>query len=221
MKKSLLYDRAVLLRQQGHSYKEIHTILSIAKSTASLWLNNIELSDDAVKRILMIRRIGREKGILSTRSKIAQTNNVIRQIAKERIEKFPINKNAAAIICSLLYWAEGSKRNGVRFTNSDPNMVAVFMKMFRNAFALDESRFHLRIHLHEYHDVEAQSKFWSGITDIPRKKIGIYLKPHTGISIRPGYPGCVHISYYDSRIFTQLRMIYNEFANQILFGGLV
>jgi hypothetical protein len=221
MKKSLLYDQAVALRQNGWSYKEIQKELHIAKSTAHVWLRATPISQKAIERLLEVQRVGRAKSILSIRSKIAQRNEVIKGIAKQKVAVLDMDSNNSAIVCALLYWAEGSKKHGVRFTNSDPIMISVFLKLLRAAFKIDENRLKARVHLHAYHDVDKQISFWSKVTDIPAEKIKVYHKENTGIQTHPGYQGCMNVSYYDSRIFTQLQMIYNEFAKVILHGGLV
>jgi hypothetical protein len=221
MKKSLLYDRAVALRQGGLSYKEIQNELHIAKSTAHVWLRSVAISQKAIERLLEVQIIGRSKSILSIKSKIAQRNEVINRIAKQRVAALKLDANNSAIVCALLYWAEGSKKHGVRFTNSDPIMISVFLKLLRNAFKIDEDRLKARVHLHAYHNVDKQIDFWSNVTEIPAERIKVYHKANTGLQTHPGYQGCMNVSYYDSRIFTQLQMIYNEFAKVILHGGLV
>jgi hypothetical protein len=221
MKKSLLYDQAVALRQNGWSYKEIQKELHIAKSTAHVWLRAVAISQKAIERLLEVQRIGRAKSILSIKSKIAQRNEVINRIAKQKVAALELDSNNSVIVCALLYWAEGSKKHGVRFTNSDPIMISVFLKLFRKAFKIDESRLKALVHLHDYHDVGKQIGFWSDVTGISAEKIKVYHKTNTGLQTHPGYQGCMNVSYYDSRIFTQLQMIYNEFAKVILHGGLV
>ena len=49
-----------------------------------------------------------------------------------------------------LYAGEGSKVDGtVRFTNSDPRMVAFFCAWLRRFFTVDEARLRVVLHLHE------------------------------------------------------------------------
>jgi hypothetical protein len=221
MKKSLLYDQAVALRQNGWSYKEIQKELHIAKSTAHIWLRAVAISQKAIERLLEVQRVGRAKSILSIKSKISQRNEIIRGIVQHRVATLELNTDSFSIACALLYWAEGSKGKYLSFTNSDPIMISVFLKLLRTAFKIDDDRLKARVHLHDYHDVNKQINFWSNVVDIPAEKIKVYHKKNTGLQTHPGYQGCMNVSYYDSRIFTQLQMIYNEFAKVILSGGLV
>ena len=219
MKKQQLFDKAVKLRQQGKSYKEIRAELSIAKSTAHKWLRDVPISTDAIQRLLNAQRIGGAKGILSIHSKIAERNKIITENAKKQISAFQIDKNFSTIICSMLYWAEGAKKCGLKFMNSDPGMVSVFLKLLRIAFPIDENKLSATLHLHEYHDRDKQIAYWSNITGIKSEKIKIYLKKNTGLNKRPGYPGCINIQYYDSRILTHLQILYTEFVKVISLGA--
>jgi len=49
--KSEQYQKAVELRRNGWSYKEIQKNVKVAKSTLSYWLKDIPLSDDHRKRL--------------------------------------------------------------------------------------------------------------------------------------------------------------------------
>jgi orotate phosphoribosyltransferase-like protein len=44
-------EKAIKLRKNGYSLKEISEKLNIAKSTASVWLRNIKLTQKAKKRL--------------------------------------------------------------------------------------------------------------------------------------------------------------------------
>jgi hypothetical protein len=49
----------------------------------------------------------------------------------------------------MLYWAEGSKnRNKVIFTNSDADMVALFLRFLRECYAVSDDRLTLSVNVH-------------------------------------------------------------------------
>ncbi len=131
------------------------------------------------------------------------------------------NQNVIKIICSMLFWAEGSKKiNHIAFTNSDPGMIKTFIGLLRTSYTLDESKFHVSVHLHEYHNPNEVIEFWSKTTKIPRVQfIKPYCKPHTAIRKRHDYKGCITIRYYDVKIARELTAIYNAFGEQ--FRGVV
>ena len=116
----------------------------------------------------------------------------------------------------MLYWCEGEKHSpAMRFTNSDPQMLNFFLKLFRSAFKIDESKLRVCLHLHEYHDQRQQKIFWSKITGIPEVQFSkIYLKPNTGLSKKEGYPGCVSLRYFDHKIALELEALSRLLVNQ-------
>jgi hypothetical protein len=117
----------------------------------------------------------------------------------------------------MLFWGEGSKTTRtVIFTNSDPEMIRVFMKLMRWSFKLNESKFRIRLHLHEYHDEVKQKKFWSKASGLPLSKFTkIYLKRNTGKSKKEGYPGCACISYHDANVAIELYLLRQVFSKKI------
>lgn len=114
----------------------------------------------------------------------------------------PDEGHRLALLASL-WWCEGSKdlRDGVRFTNSDSGTIRFFLGLMRTVFRIDEGRIRLMLHLHEYHDMEAQKAFWAGVAGISQDQLyQPYLKPRTGLRKREGYQGCVTVRYGDVKI---------------------
>ncbi len=94
-------------------------------------------------------------------------------------------------------------------------MIKVFISLLRNSYDLDESKFHISVHLHEYHDKDAIFQFWSDITKVPLDQfIRPYLKPHTGTRKHEDYKGCITIRYYDVKIARELTAIYNALGDK-------
>lgn len=202
--------KAVALRKQGHSLSEISERLRISQSTVSLWLRNIALSEEAKRRIHKLSVDGRKKAIETNRKKREAEDRVI----LEKVENFFLlgqRKVDSKIACALLYWGEGTKYEGnksVSFMNADPEMIRYFLRVFRDAFHLNEKKFRALIHLHEYHNEERQLKFWSTLTNIPLSQFNrSYLKKNTGKSQRTDYPGCISIRYSDNKIYKELMLI--------------
>jgi predicted transcriptional regulator len=202
---------ATRLRKEGYSLSEIAALLAISKSTASLWLRGIELTSLAKERIRDKRRVGREKAANSRRvhtdAKIAEGI----QSASNIVAGAVFNKDAERLLCALLYWCEGVKMrrsNTFAFTNSDPDLIRLFLSLFRKNFPIEEKKLRLQIHVHEYHDIEAQLQFWSKVTNIPLSQCNRpYQKPHSGKRIRDGYQGCASVRYLDTDLARRLEAI--------------
>lgn len=207
--------KAIDLRVQGYSLSEISRQLDVSRSTASLWLKGVALSEKARKRISDLSVRGREK---STRTNKGKRKAEDIEIA-ERVESY-FSKHRridSKIACALLYWGEGTKcrdNKSVSFMNADPEMIRYFLRVFRDSFSLDEKRFRALVHLHEYHDKDTQLEFWSILTNIPIDQFNkSYLKKNTGKSKKENYPGCISIRYSDNKIYKELMGIIRKLAN--------
>lgn len=211
-------DEAIKLRRKGYSLKEIAEKLYIAKSTASLWLNSIILSQKAQERLKKKEILGQYKSIQIRRNKNEQKKNELKQIVIKALSSIVFDSNLNKLLCSVLFWAEGGKYtdSNVDFINSDPIMVSTFMKLLRQSFMIDENKLRILVHVHEYHDEKDIKNFWSKITNVPLTQFNkSYLKANTKKVIRHGYKGCVRIRYYDYKVARELRMFYNVFSEMI------
>lgn len=210
-------NEAIRLRRLGYSIREIARDLNIALSTSSLWMRNVVINDQARKRLLERRESG-WRNIAELRRQ--KSREVLLEVGKESqavVKRVRIDVDVQKLLCSMLFWAEGSKTTTVlRFTNSDPSMVATFLVLLRYGFKLEESRFRVRVHVHEYHDDVGMKRFWSKITKIPPGQFyKSYRKPHTGLRKKFGYQGCATITYYDARLAKLLRALYENLAEAV------
>lgn len=207
--------KAILLREKGFSFKEISDKLGISKSTASLWLRDVELSGDATERIHKLGVDGRNKGNRSVKKRVASEDRAILLDVKNSISQCKLLKNDLKAVCALLYWCEGGKteKATLSFINSDPKLVKYFLDTFRKAFNVDESRFRVLIHLHNYHDIDQQIAFWSEITKIPKTQFTKpYNKPNTGKRIKKDYQGCISVRYYGRKIRQEMLFLIKEIS---------
>lgn len=196
--------RARDLRSQGWTYTEICAELGVSKSSVSLWCRDVEV-DEA---LLDGRR--RDRYLAGN---LAATKRPSRlQLAREA-EIEACNDEAVAWLGELerrdlfiagiaLYAGEGAKTDGaVKFANSDPRMVELFLRWLRTFFEIDERRLRLRLYLHEGLDLEAANRFWSTLTGIPLTQFG---KPYRAVADpskrRSKHPmGCPSVAYSCSR----------------------
>ena len=206
---------AIKLRQSGKSLGEISKTLKIAKSTASIWLKAIPLNQSALASLKTKRITAGIKGLKIVIEHRNSVNKMINNIAHQTATSIDNNNlNLCKIMCALLYWGEGGKTdNHIAFINSDPKMIHFFIRLLRKSFNLDESKFRVLVHIHEYHNESEIKEYWSNITNIPISQFTkSYLKPHTGINKKHGFKGTVRISYYDSKIASEIKATYNELA---------
>lgn len=202
-------NSAKKLRKSGYSFKEISELIGISKSTASLWTRNIKLSETAIARLKSRVTNGQ---IISAENKRKRTREILDSFYKDsgkELNALTLSKSFLKIIASVFYLCEGGKYDNrmIQFTNSDPILIEVFLKLLRNNYPITESKFRACLHIHGYHDADKQITYWSKITKISKSQ---FIKPHLKINtkkrIRDGYQGCMQIRYYDSNVSRQLIM---------------
>ncbi len=220
MKYKQLKEKAIHLRSLGQSFKQIADELGVSKSTSHTWTKGTELSDEARAELHKRFLFGQEA------SRKLQGKKYQKKLDRIERDQVAYLENLISIpdklLCAMIYWCEGAKDSTtVRFTNSDPRLIVTFLHLFRTSFELDESKFRIIIHLHEYHNEQSQKEFWSRVTNISKEQFTkSYLKPHTGKVKRDNYPGCVNIKYYDAEIAKTLLILAKSFMKSD-YGGVV
>ena len=127
--------KAIELRKQGKSLLEISQILHTAKSTSSLWLSsekNRGIYGTMSKQEWM--RFIQKKSIiaLNKRTLFRQENRVSE--AKHQISGLKLPLETKRAILATIYWAEGSKGQGVLdFASTDPKLCLIFTTLYENA----------------------------------------------------------------------------------------
>lgn len=205
-------QKIIKLRKKGFSYKQISDKFNIGKGTAYKYAKHIKLNKKAKEKIQKTIRKGVNKAANNRINKRLSLLKELKYKANKDVERrLKVDKDMAKILSALLFWCEGNKTqlNMVRFTNSDPKMIKLFLYLLRKGFNLDETKFRCLIHLHEYHNEKEQIKYWSKITNIPQDQFhNSYRKPNTGKRKRKDYPGCLALTYYNDKISKELWAIY-------------
>lgn len=212
---------AIKLRKAGYSIKDIAHKLKIAPSSSSLWVREVNIPKMGLARLQKHNEFKRYKMSQVWNLKRNRQQQYYKKIGENIIRSTTMSRNHQKILCAMLFWAEGSKEiNHIGFTNSDPLMITTFLILLRQSFLLDESKFHVSVHLHEYHDPSTILSYWSDLTHIPLNQfIRPYLKPHTSTRKKPNYMGCITVRYYDHKIARELTAIYNALGEK--FRGVV
>jgi len=210
-----LKTKARLLRVQGRSILEIAATTGLAKSTVSLWVRDVPLPVEIRELLKGKSQKGAMEGLrVLAAMRQYRRNEYLKEAKRDLPDSGDMTSAQWRLHAALLFWCEGSKdASNLVFTNSDPSLMATFLRSLRLGFGIDERKLKALVHLHEYHDPEMQIVFWSNITGIPRDRFNkSYLKPHTGKRKREGYQGCLSLRYGDAALAQKLSALYHAFA---------
>jgi hypothetical protein len=216
MKKNFFLKQAEEYRKSGYSFNEISKMFRVSKSTASLWLRNVSLTKKGKERLKKLSDQGRKKSVITNKRKREEIFKIVeKNCTVLRGKKY--GKNDFKLFLALLYWGEGSKTGRkVSFMNSDPLMIKTYLFLLRKAFAINENKLRLVIHIHSYHKEDEIIYFWSKITAVKKDKIYLYRKENSGKNIKKDYKGCVSVNYCDVNIFNEILLIIKRFSDKFL-----
>ncbi len=219
--KTVEKQKAISLREGGESIKEIAKKLGVSKGSVSVWVRNITLSSKQLKKlkdkehsvtVINKRRESRLRNEFGKRSIII--NN-----AKGDIDS--ISKKELQLVGAILYWAEGRKRGKriVTFSNSDPEIIQIMMRFFREICHVNSKKFRAQIHTYSHLNSAKSEEYWSKISGIPRAQFyKTYSKPSkAGKNKMDSLPyGTVDINVCDSVLFLTVKGWIEKISHLIL-----
>lgn len=145
MKPLSLKEKAINYRKQGYSYGMISEKLGLTKSTLSNWLKEVPYkpSKEALERIKLAP-------IKSAQA--AHNRKVANIIANKKLAKKELGKLTKRDLWLLgigLYLGEGSKLyERIRVINSDPKIIELAVKWFREICGLKKRNLSPTIHVY-------------------------------------------------------------------------
>lgn len=214
MAKTKLKEQAIKLRKTGLSYREIMEQIPVAKSTLSEWLHSVGLAKHQIQRLTEKKLEAVRKGAKAKRDQRIARTEAIMSTAKNEIGA--ISRRELWLIGTMLYWAEGSKEkehspgSRVSFTNTDPNMIRLFLYWLKEICGknLEDITFDVYIHaLHGHRTVEIID-FWAKIIGCDAEHFQhIYYKKGNPKTIRKNvgrsYHGVLKINVKSSSSLTR------------------
>jgi len=167
-------NRALKLRKRGKSINEIAAKLNIAKSTVSLWCRNIQLGSEQIERLNKRQESGSYKGRMKFLERIRKER--IKEVAllrKQGIKEIgKLSKRNLFIGGVAMYWSEGYTYSGgeqVGFTNSDPKMILLMLKWFKEICRIPNNNISLQVKINKIHKnrIKEIENYWSDLAKIP------------------------------------------------------
>lgn len=163
--------KAIRLRIAGNSYNEIRKKIDVAKSTLSSWLKDLPISSTIRKNnILAAKTVWARNITLYNKSRALQARLRAHHIESEAARDIsPFSKRELKLVGIALYWAEGYKKAkwSALFCNSDPRMVLLMMRFFREICRVPDEKFRPQVQIHPNVSREEAEKYWSKIIRLP------------------------------------------------------
>lgn len=176
-------QKAFELRKLGRSYNEINRILGIPKSTLSLWLKNVQISKSIKNSNIQKSKTIWAKNIIQyNKIRSLKARHAAQQLQNEAAQEIVTNSQIdLKILGTALYWAEGYKRAkwSALFCNSDPVMIKLIMRFFREVCKVPEDRFRPQVQIHPHVSIQKAEDFWAIVTKLPKK---LFRKPLVQLS---------------------------------------
>lgn len=192
-------QKAIDMRKQGRSYKEIMAKVPVSKGTLSNWLSNVPLTKREAKyleeRSQILQDNGRLKAALKNRARNESRRDLIRTKAKIDFEK---HKDDPYFILGVsLYWAEGAKKNDYfSFINSDVAMMRIMIDWTAKYLKIEPVDCKYRLYIHEPYKNENCERFWSRKCAIPASQFQqtIYKPTPHVVKKNVDYKGCLRMT---------------------------
>lgn len=203
-------ERARKLRKEGKSMNQIIEETGYSKASVSFWTRDIELTPSQKNKISLrgrsIESIERRRE--SRLANMANKRRKIIDLAKEDFTNLTIRE--LKLVGAMIYWGEGRKVGNwtVSLANSDPLIIKVMMRFFREVCKVPEEKFRGHIHTFENAKISKTEKYWSEISGIPREQFyKTYTKPSKGsLQKRQTLPyGTLDIYVHDTQLFLTIK----------------
>ena len=199
-------EKARALRKQGRSINQIVEETKLSKASVSVWVRDIVLT--SVQRNTLSKR-GRSLESIEKRriNRLFNEKNKRQIIINKAREDFKsISLEQLKLIGIILYLGEGGKtqRQAVRLSNSDPMVIKIMMRFFREICDVPEEKFRGNIHTFAHANIIKTEKYWSKVTGIQRNQFHkTYVKPSSAsLQKRHTLPyGTFSIYVSDTKLF--------------------
>jgi len=160
------------MREQGESVRQIALNLKVAKSTISVWVRDIQLTDNQIAALQDNQRsyAAQNSGSQANRNKFRLLREQYQADGREKAKEMrPLH-----LAGCMLYWAEGAKnRNRLYFANSDPNMHLLFIRFLREEVGVLDSEIAIYLHCHTSDAVaiRAHEDYWLELLHLNRENM--------------------------------------------------
>ncbi|HLD92464.1 MAG TPA: helix-turn-helix domain-containing protein [Patescibacteria group bacterium] len=181
MAKLIEKRKVIELRLQGKSYSEIKKLVNVSKSSLSLWLKDVHLSEKQIKRIKNIKARSIERFCESMRLK--HQLRLDDYYEKQKNKLLPLTEKELFIAGLFLYSGEGNKvsRNCLSLANTDPSVIRLCYFWMKKSLLISNNKIFVKLHLYDDMNINRELRYWSRTVKIPLSQ---FKKPYIKKSFR-------------------------------------
>lgn len=215
-------EKAVLLRKQGLSIREIESSLGIPRSNLSAWLKDVELNDEQKTRL----KHNADLALVKARVKANQWHREQKQLRLQRAEdeaktvlnRIKIDQDIVELALAMLYLGEGCKNNTTSIGNSNPLILKFFLAILTNKYKLDPSKIRYDLHIRADQNPVEIKEYWSRELGLPIEyfKYVVADKRTEGKASYPEYKGVCVVNCGNIAIQRKLIYLYNLFCQKVI-----
>jgi transcriptional regulator with XRE-family HTH domain len=151
------------LRSEGLSVREIERRLGVARSSVSVWVRDVPLTETQLEYLAH-----------APRPATTTRHRRLREQCQAQGRALANRGEPLHAIGCMLFWAEGAKEiNKVHLTNSDPELLRLFTRFLRHYFDVPNERIRILCNLFTDHlaDQWAVEQFWLDVLELPRSSL--------------------------------------------------
>lgn len=163
---------AIRLRKRGMTYDEIKEHLRVSKGSLSLWLHDLELNEASQKRLNKNHDLAHQRSGEHSRRGWRRKREKLYQHAKEEMGSIKFTRSTLAYVGAALYWAEGAKDLGMRFSNADPDMLWLYLEWLKVILHVpnDQITCMVQVYLNNGLTLAEVHDYWSETLGIPQSQ---------------------------------------------------
>jgi transcriptional regulator with XRE-family HTH domain len=162
-----------LRREEGLPINEIARRVGVSKSSISLWVRDIELTAEQHATLRAMNPAYNRQ--LSGWLRVAERHRANRLAAQESGRELARRREPLHLAGCMLYWGEGAKGppNQVCFSNTDPEMVRLFVKFLLTYFEIRDSDIRISCHLFADHLKRQREieRYWLSVAGLPSESL--------------------------------------------------
>lgn len=219
MTKIILRRKVIELRKQGKSYSDILKIVKVSKSSISLWLRDVPLTEKQKSKL----NDRRKRAVETYRETMKNKRNkrLFNYYIEQKNKLVPLTEREIYIAGLFLYLGEGNKvsRNSIVITNTDPSVIKFSLYFLLKSLKISKEKIRVQLHLYSDMSIEEEIDYW--VNELRVKKAN-FAKPYIKKSLRTdidqkgwGHGTCslvVHNTHLKENILMAIRAIIDTYS---------